>query len=102
MDRFEVLASAEVAVARAPTMPTRSPAAAKELPAFFEQSSITPTMPTHRRGEDRLAFGLVVEGHVAGDHRVSSATQASAMPRQACSNCHMISGRSGLPSSGSR
>ena len=86
-------------------LPLVSPSTAISCPAVRNTpaqvaltSGSSPTIGDGRRGEDRLALGLVVEADVAAhDRDVRARGRPSAMPRVASANCHMISGRSGLP-----
>ena len=96
--REQVLAASQVAVAQPADqrdlVAGREEAAAGVFRAVVHQAHHA----DRRRREDGLALGLVVEARRCRDTTgVPSARQASVMPRCTRANCHMISGRSGLP-----
>jgi len=67
----------------------------KQLPAFFAQSSIRPTIPSSA-SDNAFALGLVVERDVARHDRRLQGRAGLRDPEAGCSSCHMSLGALGV------
>ena len=80
-----------------PTEQSRSPSSHARPGGTADRSSMSPITPTTGVGS-MFAPALVVEAHVAADHREVEAPHASAMPSTASLSCHITWGVRGCRS----